>query len=264
MKLSDTAVTALTSAAARNDRLVPRRPKSPPIADLNVCRALEKAGMLEAAPLPQDGDDSVVSARNAGDRICFRITGEGFSAINPSVPGTTLSVAVTGAHSPPPALAEAARDLTITGPREPISLPPFGSSDAFSKLTLRAAAQALLDALDSKGNLNAVSAAIAALRSALARPAARSSVSKRADAPRAGTKQETVLAMLRRTEGASGPQIAEATGWNDNTVRGFLAGLRKKGVDIVSAKHPNPTTAAGAGKPGSTTIYKLALSPGHG
>jgi hypothetical protein len=34
--------------------------------------------------------------------------------------------------------------------------------------------------------------------------------------------------MLRRREGASGPQIAEAMGWASHTVRGFLAGLAKR------------------------------------
>ncbi|WP_431266844.1 DUF3489 domain-containing protein [Dankookia sp. P2] len=40
--------------------------------------------------------------------------------------------------------------------------------------------------------------------------------------PREGTKQQQVLAMLRRPEGATVVQIAEATGWQTHTVRGFL------------------------------------------
>jgi ABC-type uncharacterized transport system permease subunit len=45
--------------------------------------------------------------------------------------------------------------------------------------------------------------------------------------------------MLRRREGASGPQIAEAMGWASHTVRwashtvrGFLAGLAKKDIRV--------------------------------
>jgi hypothetical protein len=38
--------------------------------------------------------------------------------------------------------------------------------------------------------------------------------------------------MLRHREGASGPQIAEAMGWASHTVRGFLAGLAKKGIRV--------------------------------
>ena len=33
--------------------------------------------------------------------------------------------------------------------------------------------------------------------------------------------------MLRRPEGATVAQIAEATGWAAHTVRGFFAGLKK-------------------------------------
>jgi len=47
--------------------------------------------------------------------------------------------------------------------------------------------------------------------------------------PREGTKQEQVLAMLRRPEGATVARIAEATGWAQHTVRSFSAGLKKKG-----------------------------------
>jgi hypothetical protein len=45
---------------------------------------------------------------------------------------------------------------------------------------------------------------------------------------REGTKQEQVLAMLRRPEGATVAQIAEATGWAQHTVRGFFAGLKRR------------------------------------
>lgn len=46
-------------------------------------------------------------------------------------------------------------------------------------------------------------------------------------APREGAKQEQVLAMLRRPGGATVVQIAEATGWAQNTVRGFFAASRR-------------------------------------
>ena len=45
--------------------------------------------------------------------------------------------------------------------------------------------------------------------------------------PREGTKQEQVLAMLRRPEGATVAQIAEATCWAQHRARGFFAGLKK-------------------------------------
>ena len=57
-------------------------------------------------------------------------------------------------------------------------------------------------------------------------------------APRTGTKQEQVIALLRRPEGATIAQIAEATGWTGNSCRGFLAGGLKKrlGLTITSTK----------------------------
>ena len=51
--------------------------------------------------------------------------------------------------------------------------------------------------------------------------------------PREGTKQEAVLALLRRDEGATIAQICEATGWQGHTVRGFFAGLKKRqGIEV--------------------------------
>ena len=44
-----------------------------------------------------------------------------------------------------------------------------------------------------------------------------------------GTKKETVLALLRRPQGATLAELREATGWQSHSVRGFLSGaLRKK------------------------------------
>jgi len=46
---------------------------------------------------------------------------------------------------------------------------------------------------------------------------------------RAGSKQEGVIALLRRPEGASIDVLVKTTGWQPHSVRGFLAGtVRKK------------------------------------
>lgn len=42
------------------------------------------------------------------------------------------------------------------------------------------------------------------------------------------TKQERVLTLLNRTEGASIEEIMAATGWQQHSVRGFFAGTVKK------------------------------------
>jgi hypothetical protein len=52
------------------------------------------------------------------------------------------------------------------------------------------------------------------------------------------TKQEQVLALLRRQEGASIDEIVAATEWQPHSARGFLSGAVKKrlGIDVVSEK----------------------------
>jgi len=55
---------------------------------------------------------------------------------------------------------------------------------------------------------------------------------------RENSKQAEVIRMLQRAEGATIPQICEATGWQAHTVRGTFAGALKKklGLTIVSDK----------------------------
>ena len=84
---------------------------------------------------------------------------------------------------------------------------------------------ALLNAWDDEANHRAgVPNAIEQLRRLLARP---EHIAVETWRPREGTKQGQVLALLRRPEGATVAQIAEATGWAPHTVRGFFAGLQE-------------------------------------
>lgn len=55
---------------------------------------------------------------------------------------------------------------------------------------------------------------------------------------REGTKQATLIELLSRAEGATLPQMTEATGWQVHTVRGAMAGALKKklGLEITSEK----------------------------
>jgi hypothetical protein len=55
---------------------------------------------------------------------------------------------------------------------------------------------------------------------------------------RGGTKQAVLIELLRRAEGATLPQMTEATGWQVHTVRGAMAGALKKklGLEITSEK----------------------------
>jgi hypothetical protein len=57
-------------------------------------------------------------------------------------------------------------------------------------------------------------------------------------ATRQGTKQACMIELLERPEGATVEQIAEATGWQNHTVRGAISGgLKKKlGLTVTSEK----------------------------
>ncbi|MFN8828863.1 MAG: DUF3489 domain-containing protein [Labrys sp. (in: a-proteobacteria)] len=60
----------------------------------------------------------------------------------------------------------------------------------------------------------------------------------KARTPREGTKQATLIAMLRAPEGATIEEITAATGWQSHTVRGAMAGALKMklGLEVTSEK----------------------------
>lgn len=73
---------------------------------------------------------------------------------------------------------------------------------------------------------------------------------KHADAPSAPkelSKSAAVLDLLRREQGVTLAELVEATGWQPNTTRAMLTGLRKKGHAIKR------------GKRGDVTCYQLPV-----
>ena len=104
--------------------------------------------------------------------------------------------------------------------------------------------------------IGALDAPMEPLRTLFAGKPARESSAPRK--PREGTKQEQVLAMLRRPEGATVAQIAEATGGAQHTVRGFFAGLKKKGHAVGVMERVRQLGPNKEGARGSYTVYRVA------
>jgi hypothetical protein len=150
------------------------------------------------------------------------------------------------------------------GTREPGTTPqaaPTGAitADASSpRASLRGAVQRLLATWDDEtGERAGLAEAMVALRAVLVKPAP-AALSAGPCKPRESTKQEAVLALLRRPEGASGPQLIEATGWALHTVRGFLAGLARKGIAVTLVECIRQVGPSRAGAKGSYSIYRIA------
>lgn len=57
--------------------------------------------------------------------------------------------------------------------------------------------------------------------------------SRRLATPRAETKQARAIVMLRSAKGASIGALMEATGWQQHSVRGFLAGVVRKRLGLM-------------------------------
>jgi hypothetical protein len=62
---------------------------------------------------------------------------------------------------------------------------------------------------------------------------------KDAATPREGSKKQTVLLLLARKDGATMAEIADATGWQKHSIRGFISGAvtKKMGLVVESSKN---------------------------
>ncbi|WP_368416375.1 DUF3489 domain-containing protein [Falsiroseomonas sp.] len=280
IKLSDSQRVIL-SAAAQHEMGLARAPKTLPAAARNaVFRSLIKASLLTEINAPREHVGLGWRQDEDGTWIVARITDEGLRAIgiDPNAGDAAeedeqsaeaiarrnaerraaAAAAEQDAPKAPTGAEEAAAEAAPAEEAEPAHNAPTPAPRA----SLRDAAAAVLAAWDASpaqdATDNPISRAIEALRAALAGKPARAPRDASAPRkPREGTKQEQVLAMLRRPEGATVAQIAEATGWAQHTVRGFFAGLKKKGNavevrDRIRQVGPNKT-----GAKGSFTIYAL-------
>jgi len=126
--------------------------------------------------------------------------------------------------------------------------------------TLRTATVAFLSAWDAAHDRAGLEAAVTALRAALAgRPARPPRDPSEPRKPRDGTKQQQVLDLLRRQEGATIAQITDATAWQPHTVRGFLAGLKKRqGIAVEVLDRVRRVGPNRQGSKGSYSVYRIA------
>jgi len=256
MRLTDTQRTILSQASQRDDGLAVPPERLPAAARQTVAKALLKHDLVIAVHRP--AYDAVAKWTVDGDEMLLKITDAGLRAIGIE-PESEVVEDIEAAFDPLTGTAGA--DVPAEA-AEPAHTAPTPAPRA----RLRDAAAAVLAAWDDDANramdmVSALDGPMAGLRAALAgvTPARAPRDPAAPRKPRAGTKQETVLAMLRRPEGATVAQIAEATGWAPHTVRGFFAGLkRRQGITVIAAERIRMVGPNREGARGSYTIYRIA------
>ena len=260
-KLSDTQRVIL-SAAAQHEMGLARAPKTLPAAARNaVFRSLIKNNLLTEINAPREHVGLGWRQDDDGTWIVARITDEGLRAIGIDPNEDDAQAAAPVAGTAPTGGEDAAEGDAPAEEAEPVHAAPTPAS----RTSLRDAAAAVLAAWDNEANretdiIAALDAPMEALRTLLARKAPRQVGEPGASRkPREGTKQEAVLAMLRREEGATIAQICGATGWQQHTVRGFFAGLKKRqGIEVQVLERIREVGPNKDGARGSYTIYKVA------
>ena len=276
MKLTDTQMAILVAAAQHPEHLAVPPERLPAAARRTVAKALLKSDLVIAVHRPAYDAHALWMAE--GDSVLLKITDEGLRAIGMAPQGAApaTDAAPTGAPEAPP-------QANPAGATEPAQAAPAAADDATRaedlalldqalaapgprpRASLRDAAAAVLAAWEDATNrdtdmIGALEGPMARLRAALAGKAARAPRDPAAPRrPREGTKQEQVLAMLRRPEGATVAQIAEATGWAPHTVRGFFAGLKKRqGIAVTVLERVRQVGPNREGAKGSYTVYRIA------
>ncbi|MDI3308870.1 MAG: DUF3489 domain-containing protein [Acetobacteraceae bacterium] len=276
MKLTDTQRAILAAAAQHPEHLAYPPERLPAAARQTVAKALLKADLVIA--VHRHAYDAQALWMVDGDSVLLKITDEGLRAIGMAPQGAApaTDAAPTGAPEAPP-------QANPAGATEPTQAAPGAPDDATRaedlalldqalaapgpapRGSLRDAAAAVLAAWDDAANrdtdmIGALEDPMARLRAALAGKPARAPREPGAPRrPREGTKQEQVLAMLRRPEGATVAQIAEATGWAPHTVRGFFAGLKKRqGIAVAVLERVRQVGPNKEGARGSYTVYRIA------
>jgi hypothetical protein len=256
-KLSATQTTILTEAS-RHQALLAVPPTNLPVAARQaVFRSMLKNLLLEEVPAPAEHRDLGWRQDDEGAWVALRITSNGLRAIGvepdgPTDIGTEPRELTADEETAELALQQEALDAETTaevalGKSDPVA------AAARPRTSLREAATATVAAWEAQDGLEA---ALTALKAALGRHSAVRAPGTPRKA-RHGTKQDAVLNLLRRDEGATIAQVMEATGWAQHTVRGFFAGLKKKGHTVEVLERVKQVSAGKQGAKGSYSIYRV-------
>ncbi|WP_431272017.1 recombinase family protein [Dankookia sp. P2] len=244
MALSDTARRILADAAQHPLRFAVPPDKLPIAATRAVLNNLLKQSYVEERAASEEFGGLRCHQRD-GARPTVRITKAGMAATGAAQADTAAEKAVEQV-APGTVPAQEAGSSSLAPPAAPESLATPDSAGAAqrpsARPSLRNAAHRVLAAWDDHaGEYAEITSAIAALRAMLAKPAPAPRPTGQRK-PREGTKQQQVLGMLRRPEGATVAQIAEyqdvASGKDDRRP-GFQAALarcRQLGAVLLAAR----------------------------
>jgi hypothetical protein len=261
MKLTDTQTQILAAAAEQQDRLV-KPPAVPPGPRGAIEAKLRTAGLIELIRLDTDEHPAMAWRHTDGEAVGYRITGAGLESLGA---GAGREADLPAGAPRMAADAVAAPDAVQCPPEAPtrqggLQESARAISAARVPRSLRAAALEVLTAWDAAPDHAGLNEAIGILRGALAgKPARQPRDGSTLRKPREGTKQQQVLALLRREEGATIAQVIEATGWQAHTVRGFFAGLKtRQGIAVKVAERIRQVGPGKEGAKGSFNIYRIA------
>lgn len=261
MKLTDTQMAILTAAAQHPERLAAPPAKLAPAPREAIRRSLLGKGLIE--PVVLENADAALAWAIEDGPAHYRISDAGLVAISAepaAVPDVTVQDGLQDPQVAPLAQPAVAEGPDTAKAAEAAKQPARGALHATGRRSLREAATAVLTAWDASQDRAGMEEAVAGLRAALAGKPAR--VAREPGAPRKpreGTKQQQVLGLLRRPEGATIAQICEATGWQPHTVRGFFAGLKKRqGIAVTAVERIRQVGPGKEGAKGSYSVYRIA------
>jgi hypothetical protein len=266
MTISPAATIILTRAAGHPDCFLEFSRKLPPGARCKMIDAMLRDGLIAETAGDYRQIAMVEDAETDTLRSTLRMTAAGFTAIGQEPPTMTeadieeeldlLQVEVDAENA-----ADEAVRATQAGDggseARPDAEAPEDPAVGSIPAGLRRAALAVLAVWDGEvSRPTALAGPMASLRAILAGSKPRAASAHRK--PRKGTKQEAVLTLLRRAEGATIIQIMDATSWASHTVRGFFAGLKKKGVNVEVKERVKQSTSGKQREKGSYSIYHVA------